>query len=340
MNASAKTAVTKTPSDWKLYLWKKIVALTGAAGLCASVHAQTVEYIHTDALGSPVAVTDANGNVIGRTEYAPYGDVLNRPDTDGPGYSGHVLDAATGLNYMQQRYYDPNIGRFLSVDPVSANTATGGNFNRYKYAANNPYTFTDSDGRQEAADRFGDRLKTDAEAGNLSVYKPLEKPAIAITAFMLVGPPALALLPESAATAAATSAGAGGTGGGLGTLISASEAAGGHMVARHVGLSAAQLAGRLATDTGIKAASTFASASTAETSLGSALAANQTQVASWIAGNGGARLVIEGTAASSVGSVLVRGAATAVESPTGRFVLQRASEMAQGFKIVTGYPVP
>ncbi len=46
-----------------------------------------------------------------------------------------------------QRYYDPVIGRFLSVDPVTANGNTGGNFNRYWYANNNPYKFTDPDGR-------------------------------------------------------------------------------------------------------------------------------------------------------------------------------------------------
>ena len=46
-----------------------------------------------------------------------------------------------------QRYYDPQIGRFLSVDPVTADTVSGWNFNRYNYAANNPYKFTDPDGR-------------------------------------------------------------------------------------------------------------------------------------------------------------------------------------------------
>jgi len=48
---------------------------------------------------------------------------------------------------MQQRYYDPGIGRFLSVDPVAANPNTGASFNRYNYAMNNPYRFTDPDGR-------------------------------------------------------------------------------------------------------------------------------------------------------------------------------------------------
>ena len=52
-----------------------------------------------------------------------------------------------GMTYMQQRYYDPLIGRFLSVDPVTADGNTGGNFNRYWYANNNPYKFKDPDGR-------------------------------------------------------------------------------------------------------------------------------------------------------------------------------------------------
>ena len=49
---------------------------------------------------------------------------------------------------LVQRYYDQSIGRFLSVDPVTANSANGTNFNRYKYAENNPYKFVDPDGRQ------------------------------------------------------------------------------------------------------------------------------------------------------------------------------------------------
>ena len=112
----------------------------------------TVEYIHTDALGTPVAVTDATGTVIERSEYEPYGQLANRALTDGPGFTGHVQDAATGLTYMQQRYYDPVIGRFLSVDPVTAYSMPGANFNRYWYANNNPYKFTDPDGRQSKED--------------------------------------------------------------------------------------------------------------------------------------------------------------------------------------------
>ena len=57
------------------------------------------------------------------------------------------MDAETGLTYMQQRYYDPRIGMFLSVDPVTAYSDPIGQFHRYRYANNNPYRFTDPDGR-------------------------------------------------------------------------------------------------------------------------------------------------------------------------------------------------
>jgi hypothetical protein len=69
--------------------------------------APVVKYQHTDALGSPVAVTLQDRTVAEETEYEPYGKVINRPSRDGAGYTGHVEDAATGMIQMQQRYYDP-----------------------------------------------------------------------------------------------------------------------------------------------------------------------------------------------------------------------------------------
>jgi len=107
---------------------------------------RTATYYHPDILGSPVAETDATRIATTRTHYAPYGEPLNRT-VDGPGYTGHLMDASTGLVYAQQRYYDPVVGRFLSIDPVAADSVSGGNFNRYWYANNNPYKFTDPDGR-------------------------------------------------------------------------------------------------------------------------------------------------------------------------------------------------
>lgn len=128
-------------------IWLCCVLLIGL-GLSPTAIAQTtVTYIHTDALGSVVAESDASGNVTRRNDYEPYGAVVGGQVTDGPGYTGHVSDSATGLSYMQQRYMEPQLGVFLSVDPVTAQEQPVGQFNRYRYANGNPYRFTDPDGR-------------------------------------------------------------------------------------------------------------------------------------------------------------------------------------------------
>ncbi|QQP98573.1 RHS repeat domain-containing protein [Lysobacter enzymogenes] len=108
-----------------------------------------VKYHHTDGLGSPLVETNAAGAVLGtRTDWAPYGVAIGKPQYDGIGYAKHVMDAATALTYMQQRYYDAAIGRFLSVDPVAVDPYRATNFARYAYANNNPFRFVDPDGRQ------------------------------------------------------------------------------------------------------------------------------------------------------------------------------------------------
>ncbi|MGV8931796.1 MAG: RHS repeat domain-containing protein [Luteimonas sp.] len=128
----------------------------------------SIRYQHTDALGSPVAITNESRGVVESTEYEPYGWAANRLPRSGPGYTGHHEDAATGLVYMQQRYYDPGIGRFLSIDPVTALSNPVGMFNRYKYAANNPYRFTDLDGRYEE-DVHRDLTSVLAQAAGASI---------------------------------------------------------------------------------------------------------------------------------------------------------------------------
>ena len=121
------------------------VPLGGGAG--------TVAYQHTDALGSPVGVTDALGAVVERTDFDPYGNPINKI-VGGVGYTGHVIDARTELVYTQQRYYDRSFGRFISTDPILASAATGQFFGRYHYAESNPLLLVDPDGRMAGVGPF------------------------------------------------------------------------------------------------------------------------------------------------------------------------------------------
>jgi RHS repeat-associated protein len=106
-----------------------------------------IHWLHTDALGSPVATTGVGGVLLQRSQYEPYGQHAAGTNLDGIGFTGHVNDLDTGLVYIQQRYYDPVAGRFLSVDPVTTNAKDGSFFGRYHYANNNPFKFKDPDGR-------------------------------------------------------------------------------------------------------------------------------------------------------------------------------------------------
>ncbi len=155
--------------------------------LIAKDKANTVTYVHTDNLGSPVAETNASGTVVSRMHYLAFGDTLEDAKDD-VGYTGHKFDKDLGLSYMQARYYDPVIGRFYSNDPVDAvshlSTLNGiHGFNRYAYANNNPYRYIDPDGMksgdpfdnpEKAAEDFGkthnkESIDTDTELGS-SIY--------------------------------------------------------------------------------------------------------------------------------------------------------------------------
>jgi RHS repeat-associated protein len=110
--------------------------------------ADTVTYYYTSPQGTVLAKADSAGNVISTSDYRPYGSrALGTPE-QGPGYTGHVNDVDSGLVYMQARYYDPEIGRFLSTDSASTTPGSVSAFNRYVYAKNNPVLNIDPDGRQ------------------------------------------------------------------------------------------------------------------------------------------------------------------------------------------------
>lgn len=134
-----------------------LALLLGLTLSISAAHAgETVTYYHTDALGTPVMESNSAGQVTYAREYKPFGKQALGEAKNGVGFTGHIEDASTGLTYMQARYYDPISSRFLSIDPVPVDINSGHNYNRYWYANNAPYRFTDPDGRKaRAADPCG-----------------------------------------------------------------------------------------------------------------------------------------------------------------------------------------
>lgn len=117
-----------------------------------------VSYLTVDHLGSPRIITDQYGRVSSRKDFSAFGDELVTPQrvggVNGNGYdppnvrqdyTGYQKDNESGLEFAQARYYNTGHGRFTSVDPMTASAAIKNpqTLNRYSYALNSPYKFTD-----------------------------------------------------------------------------------------------------------------------------------------------------------------------------------------------------
>ena len=119
-----------------------------------------VHYYHTDNFGTPMAMTDVNGDVVWRSDELPFGEeyeTIENPIKNNIGFLGKKVDEETGLINMGSRFLDPKNGRFNRPDPVGlVNPATGKvnqamlqnpqRQNRYVYGLNNPYRYVDPDG--------------------------------------------------------------------------------------------------------------------------------------------------------------------------------------------------
>lgn len=105
---------------------------------------------HFNIQGSTVALTDSTGKITDSYAYDSFGVLANSD-----GYSSQpfrylgrygIVDEGTGLLYARARHFSPQLGRFLTKDPVTGKDSDGQSLNRYVYALNNPFLFSDVSG--------------------------------------------------------------------------------------------------------------------------------------------------------------------------------------------------
>lgn len=99
----------------------------------------TLYYFAQDHLGSTTALTDSKGALAERETYDAYGNTAGSAKTR-YGYTGRERDSLTGLQYNRARFYDAQLGRFISEDPIGL----GGGVNTYAYVRNNPVNLADA----------------------------------------------------------------------------------------------------------------------------------------------------------------------------------------------------
>lgn len=114
-----------------------------------------ISYYHTDRNGNVSAVTDGTGSVIAAYRYDPFGvSLASSGSSQNPfRYLGGfgVYDNGDGTLFARARYYHPDLGRFLSRDPLSGSNNDGQSLNRYVYALNDPSGMIDPSGLKAVA---------------------------------------------------------------------------------------------------------------------------------------------------------------------------------------------
>ena len=130
-------------------------------------------YYQLDHLGTPIAAHNAKGEAVWTAEYEAWGRIRNETVSDGPKvnipfrFQGQYYDEESGLHYNRFRYYDPEIGRFVSQDPIGLD----GGLNIYVYVKN-PVQWVDPSGLDSKwvrnwKDRYGRTLAADHQVHHI-----------------------------------------------------------------------------------------------------------------------------------------------------------------------------
>jgi len=122
-----------------------------------------VSYLTADHLGSPRINTDANGNILARHDFMPFGEEITSAQTAQRNtnlhygqdavrqkFTGYIKDDETGLDFAEARMYANQLGRFTSPDYFANDTSVSDpqSWNLYAYVRNNPLYYTDRSGKE------------------------------------------------------------------------------------------------------------------------------------------------------------------------------------------------
>ena len=129
-------------------------------------------YHHTDHLGTTETITDASGTVVWDASYEAYGKLVHENGTVSfkASFTGKQVDADTGLYYFNARWYDAELGRFVTEDPARDGS------NWYEYCGNRPLVSVDPDGQIEIVSeasggrRFTVRRTADGQTRVVETY--------------------------------------------------------------------------------------------------------------------------------------------------------------------------
>ena len=109
-----------------------------------------VYYYLTNLQGDVISVESSDGTPVASYCYDAWGKILSSSgdlaELNPLRYRGYVYDQETGFYYLQSRYYDPAIGRFINADSYASTGAGVIGCNMFAYSNNNPVLYADPAG--------------------------------------------------------------------------------------------------------------------------------------------------------------------------------------------------
>ena len=111
----------------------------------------TLYYYVLNAQGDVVRIVNSSRSTVASYTYDPWGKIISSSgtlaDINPLRYRGYYYDSETGFYYLQSRYYDPEIGRFINADSYASTDATGLlSTNMFAYCENDPVNKSDPSG--------------------------------------------------------------------------------------------------------------------------------------------------------------------------------------------------
>ena len=157
--------------------------------VCGIIFNNVPYYFHRNLQGDIIAVVDKSGNNIAQYTYNAHGACVSVTGNSeivniNPfRYRGYYCDIETGYYYLETRYYDPAVGRFLNSDDLkylgTSDSSVG--FNLYSYCDNNPVNRLDVNGHSWFRDRYNE-VKAGTKKLAKAITNTTQKVASAIKA--------------------------------------------------------------------------------------------------------------------------------------------------------------
>jgi RHS repeat-associated protein len=120
--------------------------------IIAQQQAERLYYVH-DGLGSVRQLVDTTAQIETNYAYDPFGVPLLGGEVYNPfQYTGEAWDAEVGLLYLRARYYQPEVGRFITKDPWAGDSDRPATLNSYAYGLNNAVNLMDRSGYEACMD--------------------------------------------------------------------------------------------------------------------------------------------------------------------------------------------